>query len=99
MKIQRHKDGSYSLTGMTAADVENLAFGALSAEVFYGKPDPAIDSPDFALGRRRMFGRLYNILHALAAGRHYMVDEVTSDRLDGPDACYKRAAAGTSAST
>jgi hypothetical protein len=93
MNIRRHKDGTYTLGGLSRADIENLAFGALCAEVFYGKP-PAYDGvdPEHSYRRRMAFSRLANELKALAELRAATGLSLTSDDWQGDDSIYQRAA-------
>lgn len=41
MKLTHHKDGTFSITGMTRRDVSNIDFGMVSAEAWYATNQPS----------------------------------------------------------
>jgi len=56
MNLQRHRDGTYSLSELSRSDVANLMFAASAAGAFLAR-NPTDDQWD---GRRRaLFDRLY----------------------------------------
>lgn len=89
MKISRHSDGSYSITGITRNDLGELTYGMVSAaaspRTFNG-----IDAEGIAQGKRAMASadRLYSVLAAMerAAGSGSIV--VTSADAYGDDNAF-----------
>jgi len=68
MKISRHTDGSFSITGMSRDDVENLTMAASSACAFY-VTNPAGGDAAWNGQRLERFDRLYKALNVARQAR------------------------------
>jgi hypothetical protein len=89
MKISRHSDGTYSITGMTRNDFGELTYGMVAAAVS-SRTYNGIDAEGIAMGKRAQesANRLYNALSAMerAAGSGSIV--VTSASCYGDDNAF-----------
>jgi hypothetical protein len=72
MKISRHSDGTYSITGMTRNDFSKLSFGACSDAAFVSQGWPGQDEQDREWNKteRENAARLHTVMLAMerAAG-------------------------------
>lgn len=63
MRITHHKDGTYSLTGMTRDDVDDLAFAVGIAHGWYVMNGPSIGAgDDWSLNRTEEYRQLETVL-------------------------------------
>lgn len=78
MKITHHKDGSYSITGMTRHDLTGLSFGAMLADHWFSSTERKhrTDSPGWDAAQGAAYRRLYDALED-AARSVIMADEHT----------------------
>lgn len=62
MRITHHKDGTYSITGMTRDDIDDLGFAAgITVSWFHQNPTPTNDL-DWDRNRRHEFGTLASVM-------------------------------------
>lgn len=78
MKITHHKDGSYSITGMTRHDLTGLSFGAMLADHWFSSTERKhlTNSPEWDAAQGEAYRRLYTALED-SARSVVMADEHT----------------------
>jgi hypothetical protein len=83
LKIQRHRNGTFSITEITAADMDNLSFAASSATAFYAEGADPVRSCEWTRREYHLYDRLYRYLKRTTETRSPLTLKLVSAQNDG----------------